>query len=74
MNAVTLPRLLTLNMILQHYIPVHRSTLYEMISKGTFPPASKLIGAKQRFWRRDDVEAWVGGNVPAGSEEVLNVD
>jgi excisionase family DNA binding protein len=61
-------------MILQHYLPVHRSTLYEMISKGTFPAASKQIGRKMRFWLREDIEAWVGGNISPAPKGVSDVD
>ncbi|MGC4033626.1 MAG: helix-turn-helix domain-containing protein [Tepidisphaeraceae bacterium] len=60
-------------MIIEHYIPVSRSTLYEMISKGTFPAASIQIGRKQRLWLRDNVEDWVTSAQSSDGKGALNV-
>ncbi|MGN6627416.1 MAG: helix-turn-helix transcriptional regulator [Tepidisphaeraceae bacterium] len=55
----TMPRLLTLELIREYYIPLGRSTLFRMISSGQFPAATKQMGRKVRLWDRDEIEAWV---------------
>ncbi|HEX8323845.1 MAG TPA: AlpA family phage regulatory protein [Tepidisphaeraceae bacterium] len=73
MSEALIPRLLTVDMILKHYIPVVRSTLFEMISKGTFPAATKQFGRKQRYWFKEDIEAWISSPQRAAAKGAADV-
>lgn len=59
MQTDTLPALLTMPMIRQHYLPLGGRTLRRWISAGTFPKADLAHGAKVRLWRKETVEAWL---------------
>lgn len=39
-------------------VPVSKSTLYEWISKGDFPPPVKLGGGRASAWPKRAVEGW----------------
>jgi excisionase family DNA binding protein len=55
----TIPALLTLALIRQHYLPLGATTIFRMISAGKFPAADMQHGRKIRLWRRETVEAWI---------------
>lgn len=58
-DTPTIPELLSLALIRQHYIPLGVRTLFRMISVGDFPRADIAIGAKVRMWRRETIEQWI---------------
>lgn len=68
-----IPQLLTMALVRKHYVPLSPSTLYEMISKGTFPTSSMQVGRKIRMWHREVVEAWVETHRPAGGKGAAHV-
>ncbi|HEX4124498.1 MAG TPA: hypothetical protein VHY37_07205 [Tepidisphaeraceae bacterium] len=54
-----MPALLTLRLILKHYIPVTSRTAFRMISDGRFPKADIQFGRSMRMWRKEAVERWI---------------
>ena len=43
---------------------ISRSTIFEIIRRGEFPPQFKL-GARAVGWRRKDIEAWLASRPAA---------
>jgi prophage regulatory protein len=58
-RLIRLPELLTL-------VGYGRSTVYEMVDKGTFPAPVRL-GPKAIAWRSDQVDAWIDSRPPVTS-------
>ncbi len=58
-----LPVLLRERQVLQRVVPWHRSTLWDRIRAGDFPPPVRLSPGSVA-WRRDEVLAWVASRVP----------
>ena len=48
-------------------IGMSRSTLYEWMRTGNFPPSVKL-GERAVGWRESDVTAWIESRVPQSDE------
>lgn len=42
----------------QGYLNISRATFYRLISSGNFPEPI-LIGTKMKFWRKEDIDAWI---------------
>jgi hypothetical protein len=61
-DALVIPALLTLSLIVKYFIPTHERTIHRWISAGEFPKADIRKGRKIRFWRRKTVETWIGEN------------
>jgi predicted DNA-binding transcriptional regulator AlpA len=53
------PALLTIRMIVEHFIPAGDRTIRRWISSGVFPKADIAIGGKTRFWKVETVESWI---------------
>lgn len=47
--------------VLRAYLPVSKSTLWVMVSRGDFPRPIKL-SAGITVWRLTDIEAWLNGH------------
>ena len=73
MSEAVIPQLLTLAHIRRYFVPLSPSTLYEMISKGTFPAATVRIGQKIRLWHREDVETWINSSTFVGRKGTAHV-
>jgi predicted DNA-binding transcriptional regulator AlpA len=58
-QPVSIPALLTLALIRQHYLPIGERTLFRLISSGRFPKADIGIGGKLRLWKRETIETWI---------------
>jgi predicted DNA-binding transcriptional regulator AlpA len=58
-KPATLPALLKLALIREHYLPLSARTVFRMICSGEFPPADVKTGRKIRLWRRETVEQWI---------------
>ncbi|MDR0250779.1 MAG: AlpA family phage regulatory protein [Burkholderiales bacterium] len=50
-------------------IGLSKTTLYEMIRRGTFPPSQK-IGLRATGWRASLVDAWIAGSWRPQDEKV----
>jgi hypothetical protein len=57
-----IPALLSVRLILRHFVPVNRRTLFRWLSSGEFPKADVSKGRKVRLWKRETVEEWISGN------------
>jgi predicted DNA-binding transcriptional regulator AlpA len=64
-EAATIPALLSMKLICDHFIPVDERTIYRWLSAGEFPKADICKGGKIRLWKRETIETWIEQN---GSE------
>lgn len=58
MPQVSIPRLVSMNEVLQITSLKSRSSIHRLTRQGRFPPPCS-IGAGQIRWREDDIRAWM---------------
>ena len=54
--------------ITEGLIPISRTSWYDGISKGIYPPPTKLSGGRTSVWRESDVMAVVAGTYQRGGD------
>jgi predicted DNA-binding transcriptional regulator AlpA len=63
---LSIPALLTQQLVRKHFLPLAERTFWRWVSAGQFPKPDLAMGGKARFWKRETVERWIaeGGAKP----------